>query len=274
MVGLWLAQAAIYGLVAFLGAAVGSFLNVVVYRVPAGLSVLHPPSRCPKCGHRLSPRDNIPVLGWLLLRGRCRYCRTSIAIRYPLVEATMGLIFLLAFWHFGWGWQTWGIWVLSSFLLALSLIDWDTQTLPNELTQPLLATGLVFQAGAGWLATGELTGALRFVVGGIGGMVVALWTLETIMLAGRLLGKDALGDGDAKLMAAVGAWLGWKLVLLAWFLGNILGLLANIPNLVAGRLRLGQPFPFGPSLALGSAIAAFWGDALIDAYLQLFLSAR
>lgn len=272
---IWLANAIVNGFVAVFGAAVGSFLNVVVYRIPAGLSVLHPPSRCPRCGRRLSPRDNVPVLGWLWLRGRCRYCRTPIAIRYPLVEATTALIFLGVFWHFGWTWNTLGFWIFASFLLALSLIDWDTQTLPSELTQPLLVAGLIFQGIAGWLATQQLAGVASFTFSGVLGMVLALWLLEIVAFLGEwVLGKQALGDGDPKLMAAIGAWLGWRSMLLAWFLGNILGLIANAPGLVVGRLKFGEKFSFGPYLALGAAIALFYGEILIEAYLKFFVLAQ
>jgi leader peptidase (prepilin peptidase)/N-methyltransferase len=130
-------------LVFLFGAAVGSFLNVVIYRVPAGLSLLHPPSRCPTCHTQLKPHDNVPVLGWLWLKGRCRYCRTPISPRYPLIEAFTGALFLATFWLFGLGWVTVGYWLLLSWLVALAFIDIDTLTLPNGLTQSGLVLGLV-----------------------------------------------------------------------------------------------------------------------------------
>lgn len=138
-------------IVAFvLGAAIGSFLNVVVYRVPAGLSLLWPPSRCPQCLHSLKKRENVPVLGWLWLKGRCAHCRSPISIRYPLVEAATALMFVLVFFVCGWSSLTWGYWLFFSWLLALSLIDADTMTLPNALTQTGLVAGLLFQGVVGW----------------------------------------------------------------------------------------------------------------------------
>ena len=132
------------------GASIGSFLNVVVYRLPAKLSILWPPSRCPHCLHKLGKRENIPVLGWLWLKGRCRHCKSRISVRYPLVEAITGVLFLLVFWKYGLGLETWGYWAFLSWLLVLSLIDLDTMTLPNSLTQSGLVAGLVFQGTVGF----------------------------------------------------------------------------------------------------------------------------
>lgn len=270
MVWVAIATISISVFVAIIGASVGSFLNVVVYRIPAGKSLLYPPSRCPKCGHGLGARDNVPVLGWLWLRGRCRYCRTPIAARYPLVEAATAVVFLLVFWRFGWGWQTVGYWTLLSWLLALSLIDLDTMTLPATLTKPLLVSGIVFRAITGWLATQQLAGAAGQVFDGILGMALMLWLLEAIYwLALAIVGRPSQGEGDAHLMAAIGVWLGWKLVLLGWFLGNILGALVGIPAKALGRLKPMQAIPFGPFLALGSALSLFYGEAIVSAYLQL-----
>ena len=138
-------------IVFLLGACFGSFINVVVYRLPAGLSVIRPRSRCPHCLHQLDNRENIPVLGWLWLRGRCRYCKSPISIRYPLVEAATGILFLLIFWTFDLSIQTLGYWIFISWLLALSLIDLDTMTLPNPLTKSGLIIGLVFQLFVGFV---------------------------------------------------------------------------------------------------------------------------
>ncbi|MFO5439780.1 MAG: prepilin peptidase, partial [Dolichospermum sp.] len=135
-----------------LGASLGSFINVVVYRLPAGLSVLWPPSRCPQCLNRLKPYDNVPVFGWLRLKGRCRYCQTKISRRYPLVETLTGIIFLIVFWVFQFSIFTIGYWAFCSWLLALSLIDLDTMTLPNSLTKSGLILGIVFQIAVAWLS--------------------------------------------------------------------------------------------------------------------------
>ncbi|WP_390883493.1 prepilin peptidase [Kovacikia minuta] len=183
-----------------LGASVGSFLNVVIYRLPAGLSLLHPPSRCPKCLHRLRKHENVPVLGWFWLKGRCAHCKTPISARYPLVEGATGILFVLSFWMFGWSWQTIGYWFFLSWLLSLSLIDLDTMTLPNPLTQSGLVAGLVFQAVSGYLTTSTLAGSLSQLMQGIGGAVLGLWLLDLITIAGTFaLGQAAMGGGDAKL---------------------------------------------------------------------------
>ncbi|MEO1404235.1 MAG: prepilin peptidase [Cyanobacteria bacterium J06635_1] len=133
------------------GAAVGSFLNVVIYRLPAGLSLLFPPSHCPKCENRLKPYDNVPVLGWLWLKGRCRYCRTAISVRYPLVEFLTGVLFFSVFGKFGWTFETIGFWVLVSWLIVLALIDLDTMTLPNPLTASGVVLGWLFQSGLAYM---------------------------------------------------------------------------------------------------------------------------
>ena len=169
------------------GSAIGSFLNVVVYRLPAGLSVMRPPSRCPKCLNQLKPYENIPVFGWLWLRGRCNHCLRPISARYPLVEAATGLLFLLIFWRFGVTVQTLGFWALFSWLLALSLIDCDTMTLPNSLTRSGLVLGLVFQVAKGWWPTFSPIDSVHYLVlDGIVGAVVGLWLFDIIALAGSL----------------------------------------------------------------------------------------
>jgi leader peptidase (prepilin peptidase)/N-methyltransferase len=257
--------------VLFLGASVGSFLNVVVYRIPAGLSLLYPPSRCPKCLTRLRKRENVPVLGWLWLKGRCAHCGTPISARYPLVEGATGLLYLLTFWLFGWSWLTVGYWLFLSWLLALALIDLDTMTLPNPLTQSGLVVGLVVQAGLGLLATGALTGAISQLMHGVLGAVVGLWLVEIISLVGTItLGQTAMGAGDAKLAAMMGAWLGWKYLLLAGFLACLVGSLVGGGAIALGLLNRRQPMPFGPFLALGALLAAFWGEAIVTTYMRVF----
>jgi leader peptidase (prepilin peptidase) / N-methyltransferase len=259
-------------IVAFLlGAAIGSFLNVVVYRLPAGLSLLWPPSRCPQCLHPLKKRENVPILGWLWLKGRCAHCRSSIPIRYPLVEAATGLLFVLVFLVCGWSSLTWGYWIFLSGLLALSLIDADTMTLPNELTQSGLVAGLLFQTLLGWQSGGEIAVAIAFLMKGIFGAVLGIWLLDAIsLLGGFAFGQEAMGPGDAKLMAMIGAWLGWKLMLLAGFLGCAAGAFAGGAAMAIGWLTRRQPMPFGPFLALGAAVAALWGEAILSVYLRLF----
>jgi len=256
-----------------LGAAIGSFLNVVVYRLPAGLSLLYPPSRCPKCLHPLRARENVPVLGWLWLRGRCAHCKTKISARYPTVEAVTGLLFVLVFWLFGASWQTVGYWTFFSWLVALALIDLDTMTLPDPLTQSGLVVGLAYQAIAGWQATGSWVGAIQFAVGGVVGAVLGIWLLDGIALVASVaLGQTAMGAGDAKLAAMMGTWLGWKLLLLAGLLACGLGAVIGVGAITLGLLRRRQAMPFGPFLALGAIAAVLWGEPVLSFYFSLFAS--
>ena len=258
-------------LVFALGAAVGSFINVVVYRLPVGQSLIHPASHCPRCGHTLTAYDNVPILAWLWLSGRCRYCRGVIASRYPLTELACGLLFLVSFWGSGWTWWTPAHWVLLSFLLALALIDLDTLTLPDSLTQPGLVAGLVTQGLIPGLQGEALTSVLTAMVGGIFGAVLGLWLYEVIsLLASLALGQAALGGGDAKLAAMLGAWLGWQGLLLSSFLACGLGALLGGGAIALGWLQRRQPMPFGPFLAIGAALTVGWGEELIHVYQSLF----
>ena len=252
-------------LTALLGAAVGSFLNVVVYRLPQGRSLLWPPSNCPRCHHLLAWHDNVPVLGWLLLRGRCRYCQRPISPRYPMVELTAAVLFALVAWRFEQPLLVLGYSGLLSWLLALSLIDLDTMRLPNALTQSGLVVGLLFRLGLGWTGSGE---PVEVLLGGVLGMVLGLWLFESISLAGSLaLGQTAMGGGDAKLAALLGVWLGWPLLLLTTILACVLGAAVGLVGRATGSLGRRQAMPFGPFLALGGAIALFFGNRLISLYL-------
>ncbi|MGB3693422.1 MAG: A24 family peptidase [Spirulinaceae cyanobacterium] len=261
----------LYLIVFALGAAIGSFINVVVYRLPAGLSILWPPSRCPHCLNRLGKKENIPVLGWLWLKGKCKHCRSQISPRYPIVEAFTGLIFLLVFSLFGLSLETVGYWFLVGWLLTLSLIDLDTMTLPNSLTQSGLVLGLVFQALLGWQNTSEISGVANQLMVGIGGAVLGMWLFEAIAWIGTIIfGQTAMGAGDAKLSATIGAWLGWKYLLLSSFIACGLGAFVGGGAIALGILSRKQPMPFGPFLALGGVLACFWGEAMLSAYLQIF----
>lgn len=249
------------------GASVGSFLNVVIYRVPAGLSILYPPSRCPKCLHKLGKTENIPVFGWLRLGGNCRWCKTPISARYPLVEAVCGILFCLVFWQFTFSWTTLGYWVLVSWLLILGLIDYDTMTLPDVFTQSGLVLGLLFQLLLGWQAENTIQGLML----GIGSAVLGIWLFEIIRWSGTIaLGQPAMGGGDPKLAAMIGAWLGWQALLVTAFLACVLGSAIGVLAISVGWLNRGQPMPFGPFLALGAALTIFWGNTIIATYKSLF----
>ncbi|MBC1219155.1 prepilin peptidase [Nostoc sp. UCD121] len=280
-----------------LGASIGSFLNVIVYRLPAGLSILWPPSRCPKCLNQLKAYDNVPVFGWISLRGRCRYCKSKISVRYPVVEGVTGIIFLLVFLVFQVSTFTIGYWAFCSWLLALSLIDLDTMTLPNPLTQSGLVVGILFQMVVGYLPEGSSVALVNHLMMAIVGAVLGLWLFDAIALLGSIaFGKTAMGAGDAKLAAMMGAWLGWKYLLLASFIACALGALIGSGVIMHKRIllgrsklrtasgreaanedtsthRLGQKMPFGPFLALGSLITLFSGEAILSTYLRLFFPA-
>lgn len=252
-----------------LGAAIGSFLNVVVYRIPVGLSLVYPPSRCPHCQHTLSPQDNIPVLGWILLRGRCRYCRGAIAWRYPLVEALTGLLFLVVFLQFDWSIQTMSYWLLGSWLLALALIDLDTLTLPDILIKPGLIAGLVLHPWQAYAAVPTIETLVNYSMGAIAGAVVGLWLLDGVRLvASLLMGQEAMGIADPKLAAMIGAWLGVSNLLMALFIACAAGAMLGAGTILLRRRSRRQPIPFGPFLAFGGFVAALWGQSLIRLYLQ------
>ncbi|MEB3217046.1 MAG: prepilin peptidase [Nostocales cyanobacterium 94392] len=255
-----------------LGASIGSFVNVVVYRLPAGLSILYPPSRCPHCLNRLKAYDNVPVLGWFWLRGRCRYCKSPISPRYPIVEAATGLLFVIVFLIFKFSPLTIGYWLFCSWLLALSIIDIDTMTLPSELTKSGLVLGILFQMILGFIIQSSLLGLVNQMMLAIAAAVFGLWMFDIIARIGTIVfRKDAMGAGDAKLAAMMGAWLGWKYLLLASFIACIAGVFVEGCRTIPQKgLKQNQPFPFGPYLAFGSAIALFCGEAILSSYFRLF----
>ncbi|TAE60136.1 MAG: prepilin peptidase [Nostocales cyanobacterium] len=257
-------------IVFILGAAVGSFINVVVYRLPAGLSLLWPPSRCPKCLNQLKAYHNVPVFGWLWLKGRCHYCHTKISSRYPIVEAVTAIIFLIVFWVFQFSFITVGYWAFCSWLLALSLIDWDTMTLPGPLTKSGLVLGLCFQVILGYFTEASWNGVVKHLIFGIGGAVLGLWLFDSISILGSVaFGKPVMGAGDAKLSAMMGAWLGWKSLLVAAFMACFLGAVVGGGAMMLSRHQMGQKMPFGPFLASGAVISAFAGEAIVSSYLRL-----
>ncbi len=268
-----MAEQLIAGTIFFLGASIGSFLNVVIYRLPAGLSLLWPPSRCPQCGHQLGATENVPILGWLMLRGRCRHCKTKISVRYPLVESLTAIAFVFTYSQFGLTAQTLGYCLLLAWLIALALIDLDTMTLPNPLTSSGLVVGLIFQTYWGYQVTQSHVGAVHYLVGAIGGMVLGIWIYDAIQILGSLLlGQLAQGGGDAKLMGMLGAWLGWKGVLLTGAIASGAGSVLIGGAMALKLIRRDQKFPLGPFLAVGGVISLFAGDRLIETYQRLMFS--
>ena len=249
------------------GACIGSFLNVVIYRLPAGLSLVHPPSRCPHCEHPLGKTENVPVLGWLWLQGRCRWCRGPISSRYPSIEAATGILFCLIFWQYQFTLLTVGYWVLISWLVALSMIDFDTMTLPGVLTKSGLVLGLIFQGVMGW----KMGQTSEYLMTSISSAVLGIWLFDLIGFSGTIiLGQQALGGGDSKLAAMLGAWLGWKYLLVTSFLACGVGSLFGGGAMLLGFLDRRHPFPFGPFLAFGAILSLFWGQAIISTYTQTF----
>jgi leader peptidase (prepilin peptidase) / N-methyltransferase len=245
-------------LAALLGAAVGSFLNVCAYRWPEELSVVSPPSKCPACDTPIRWFDNVPVLGWLWLRGRCRSCRARISVQYPLVELATALLWAGAVWRLGLSWEALSAAVFFTLLLGIALSDARTYIIPDEFTLGGLAIGLALSfapGGVSWVQA--LLGAL------LGGGL--LWL---VAIGGEwAFGKEAMGGGDIKMMAMVGAFLGPLGVLLTIFLGALLGTLIFAPI----SLRTGKPVPFGIFLALGAFVTHLFGGAMVGWYVESFL---
>ena len=237
------------------GSCVGSFLNVVIHRLPRGMSVVSPPSSCPSCGHRVRPWENVPVLAWLFLRGRCSGCGSAISVRYPIVELATGLLAVASLWWFGPQVQALTSFVLLSSMLAVAFIDWEHMIIPDQISLGLLVLGLAISPWSPVGLGGALTGAV--VGGGLLLLVGFLWE--------KMRGVEAMGGGDVKLMAAAGAFLGIGGVLLIIFVGAFLGSLVGTVML----RRTGQArVAFGTFLAAATLIVVFAGPDFIDWYLS------
>ncbi len=265
------------------GLVVGSFLNVVIHRLPRMLeqgwraecaelngnpvpaaetyNLVLPRSRCPHCEHAIRAVENVPVLSYVALRGRCSACKAAISLRYPAVEALAGALAGYVAWRFGVSAAALGAMLFAWAMIALAFIDLDTFYLPDNLTLPLLWTGLIFNIGATFT---DLTSA---VIGAVGGYLV-LWA---VFWAYKLAtGKEGMGYGDFKLLAAIGAWLGWKMLPLVILLSSFVGAVIGIGLIVLARRGRNVPIPFGPYLALAGLIALFYGEQLNRHYLALF----
>lgn len=250
----------IAGLLVFLGLAVGSFLNVVIHRVPRGESLIWPASRCPACKAAIHWYDNVPVVGWILLGGRCRACRAPIALRYPLVEAVTAAVFVLHYAVFGWDPLLVPRIVFAGALIALFAIDLEHQLLPNAITLPGIVAGLafslVFEPGLRDAALGALLG------------FGSLWLIAT---AWELLRQqEAMGGGDLKMLSMVGAFLGWRGVAVTFMFSYVLGGLTALGLLLVGKVRLASKLPFGTFLAAAALIASLWGEAILTWYLSYY----
>ncbi len=262
------------------GLAVGSFLNVVIHRLPKMMErewqaqcaelrgepapprerydLAAPRSSCPACGHRIGLLENIPVLSYLWLRGRCSACGVRISARYPVVEAVTGLLTAYCAWRFGLGWQGLGAMLFVWGMIALTFIDFDTQLLPDSITLPLLWAGLLINL------RGTFTDPASAVIGATAGYLL-LWS---VYWAFKLLtGKEGMGFGDFKLLAAIGAWLGWKMLPLVILASSVVGVVVGVALMILARRGRDVPIPFGPYLAGAALIALFWGAPIVEGYL-------
>jgi leader peptidase (prepilin peptidase)/N-methyltransferase len=281
---------ALVGVVFLFGLLLGSFLNVVIHRVPVMLErtwrrealaldgkepppeepydLIRPRSACPACKAPITALQNIPVISWLALKGRCASCRAPISRRYPLVELLTALLSAIVAWRFGFSWTTAAALVLTWFLIALAFIDIDTQLLPDSLTLLLLWLGLlaalVLPHAEGARLPLDLRGA---VIGAIAGYL-ALWVVYHVFKL--LTGKEGFGFGDFKLLAALGAWLGWQMLPLIVFGAAFVGAVIGITAMLLRRHKAGIPMAFGPYLAAAGWLMLLVGPQLLDSYLGLY----
>ena len=268
-----------------LGLLVGSFLNVVIYRLPVMMNkewhqqcheLLHPDaedpnkdnnsekfnlctplSRCPKCGHKIKVIENIPVFSYLFLKGKCSSCAESISPRYALIELLTGILTAVVAWHYGFGWQAGAAMLLTWALIAMSFIDIDHQLLPDDITLPLLWLGLLLSLFPVFVDT------QTSIVGAAAGYL-SLWGI--FWLFKLLTGKEGMGYGDFKLLALLGAWMGWQLLPIIVLLSSIVGAVIGIAMIMALGRDKNIPIPFGPYLATAGWIAMLWGTEITEAY--------
>jgi leader peptidase (prepilin peptidase)/N-methyltransferase len=277
--GVLITAAVVFGLM------IGSFLNVVIHRLPRMMerewaaqcaqlrgeapaqiepfSLFRPGSRCPHCGHAVTVLENIPLLSFLFLRGRCKGCGQPIGWRYPIVEALTGTLFGLVAWQYGPGLGTWAAMGFTAAMIVLTFIDIDTQLLPDDITLPLLWAGLLLNI---WATYASLTSA---VIGAMAGYL-SLWTVYWLFKL--LTGKEGMGYGDFKLLAVIGAWLGWQVLPLTILLSSVIGAIVGIALIVVTKRGHSVPIPFGPYLAIAGMIALLWGKPLTQFYLTSLTS--
>ena len=272
-------------LCAVFGLMVGSFLNVVIHRLPKMLerqwqrecaelhgqpapeapryNLIVPRSSCPACNHHIPPLENIPLISFLRLRGKCAACGAAIPKRYPLVEALSAILAAYVGWRYGFGFTALATMVFAWSMIALAFIDLDTLYLPDCITLPLIWAGLLAQLAQLFPAVGLDAGVIGAVAG-----YLALWTV--FWLFKLATGKEGMGYGDFKLLAAIGAWLGWKSLPLVILMSSLVGAAVGILLIIMRRQGRDVPIPFGPYLVVAGLIALFWGRAITDRYLDLF----
>jgi leader peptidase (prepilin peptidase)/N-methyltransferase len=257
------------------GLIIGSFLNVLIHRIPVMMqresdnylaeldgkelphtdtyNIMVPRSACPHCGHQISALENIPVISYLWIGGKCTQCKAAISARYPLVELLTGLMSALLIWRLGSGYAGLASLLLAYFLISMSFIDADTQLLPDSLTQPLLWLGLLCNLRATYVPLNDA------VVGAIAGYLI-LWSVYWVFKL--LTGKEGMGYGDFKLLAALGAWMGWMVLPVIILLSSLVGALVGISMILSKRINRSTPIPFGPYLAAAGMICFIWGKPL------------
>lgn len=267
------------------GLMAGSFLNVVIHRLPRMLdrewrqqcagsvgetvdvslqpfNLVLPRSACPHCGHKITALENIPVAGYVVLGGRCSQCRASISVRYPAVEVLTGFISGFAAWHFGYGPAAFAAMAFIWALIALAFIDMETQLLPNDITFPMLWGGLLVNLSDGF------TDIRSAIIGAVAGYLI-LWSVYWCFKL--VTGKEGMGYGDFKLLAVIGAWLGWQMLPLVILFSSVAGSMAGVGLIIMANHGRHIPVPFGPYLAGGGLIALFWGNQINRVYFDLLL---
>lgn len=284
------------GLVFVVGLMIGSFLNVVIHRVPIMLdrewkeqarqilaegtadavarsavakdryNLFVPRSACPKCGAMITASQNIPVISYLILRGKCAKCGTKISTRYPIVELATAILSAAVAWKFGFHWYSGAALLLTWFLVALTVIDFDTQLLPDSMTLPLVWIGLLVSLAPTDIGIGLPVDAHSSIIGAVAGYL-SLWSVYWLFKL--LTGKEGMGYGDFKLFAALGAWMGWQMLPLIILLSAFTGAVVGIVLIVARGRDRHVPIPFGPYLAAAGWIALMWGDQIVGSYLRV-----
>ena len=249
-----------YIIIFVIGAVIGSFLNVCIYRVPRNLSIISPASRCPSCNMPIKFYDNIPFLSYILLGGKCRVCKAGISFRYPLVELLNAVLFVFVVWRFGFAWHTVIYGILCSALVVITFIDLDFQIIPDAITLPGILIGIV--AGSLIMPDPFIRNSLL----GFKASVIGLLAGGGLFYAIAVLSRGGMGGGDIKMMAMVGALMGWKSVLLTIFLGSLTGAVFGIFLMISKGKGRKTKIPFGPFLALGTVITLFYGQEIFSWY--------
>jgi len=246
-------------LIFVLGLIVGSFSNVCIYRIPRNESIIYPGSHCPKCRKTIKPIDNIPLLSFILLKGRCRNCKSKISIQYPLVEFLTGLIYLIIYLIYGLSIQTLIYIILSSALIIIAFVDLNQQIIPDVISLPGIVIGFILSFFVPYISF--VNSVLGVVVGG--GIILVIGLGGSVIYK-----KEAMGGGDVKLAAMIGAFLGWRYIIISLFLGFFLGALIGIILIVTKIKKREDVIPFGPFIILGSFITLLWGKQIISWYLR------